>query len=467
MVLKIYNTLSRQKENFKPLKAKEVRMYACGPTVYDWPHIGNYRSFLFSDLIRRYLEYKGFKVKLIMNITDIDDKTIAGSEQEGVTLKEFTRKYEQIFFDGLKTLNIKPAFKYVRATETVPEMIKMTQALIKKGYAYGSAGSIYFSIKKFKNYGKLSKLDLKSLKIGARVEADLYAKEEPADFALMKKSTLAELKRGIYYDGPWGKVRPGWHIECSAISMKYLGPSFDIHTGGEDLIFPHHENEIAQSEAYTGRRFVKYWVHFRHLLVNGQKMSKSLGNYLTLRDLLQKGYDPKAIRYALLSAHYREQLNFTLKELDVAKLTVDKLIDFIDRLQEIRTRARYNATLSKKVAQAKKEFEEAMDDNLNLPRAMVVIFDLVKQTNKALAAGKASETNLKEIFKAMMSFDSVLGILEHEKIQLTKKQEQLIKRREVARKKGDFKKSDKIRAQLKEEGIILEDLAEGVRWRKA
>lgn len=222
MTLKIYNTLTRKKEPFKPMRGKEVRMYSCGPTVYDWPHIGNYRSFIFSDLIRRYLEYLGFKVKLIMNITDIDDKTIAGSESEGVTLKEFTKKYEQIFFDGLKTLNIKPAFKYVRATENVAEMIKMTAALIKKGYAYESAGSVYFSISKFKDYGKLSKLDLKSLKIGARVEADLYAKEEPADFALMKKSTLAELKRGIFYNSPWGKVRPGWHIECSAISTNIL-----------------------------------------------------------------------------------------------------------------------------------------------------------------------------------------------------------------------------------------------------
>ncbi|MCJ7635486.1 cysteine--tRNA ligase, partial [Candidatus Bathyarchaeota archaeon] len=288
-MLLFYNTLTRRKETFLSSIPGLVRMYTCGPTVYAPPHIGNYRSFLFADIMKRYLEYKGFKVTHIMNITDIDDKTIRDSDKEGLPLKAFVEKYERVFFEGLELLNIEKASAYPRASQNVDDMIKLTEVLIEKGYAYVRDGSVYFDVSKFERYGELSKLDLSALKTGASVDADEYAKDNPADFALMKRSTSKEIARGIVYNSPWGNVRPGWHIECSVLSTKYLGEDFDIHTGGIDLMFPHHENEKAQSEAATGARFVNYWLHCQHLLVNGQKMAKSLGNFITLQELLSKG----------------------------------------------------------------------------------------------------------------------------------------------------------------------------------
>ncbi|MEM2874245.1 MAG: cysteine--tRNA ligase, partial [Candidatus Nanoarchaeia archaeon] len=347
MALKIYNTLTRKKELFTPILSNKVRMYNCGPTVYDYAHIGNYRAFLFADLLRRYLKYKGFKVKQVMNITDVDDKIIKKMKAEGKTRKEIVDKYTEAFFEDIKTLNIEPADIYPKATEHIKEMVEIIKVLLKKGYAYKSKDGIYYDISKFKDYGKLAHIKVKKLEAGAsgRIKADEYAKEQAQDFALWKFWDPEDLD--VYWETELGKGRPGWHIECSAMSMKHLSPTFqgnkfepekfvtlDLHTGGIDNLFPHHQNEVAQSESATGKKFSKYWMHNAHLLVEGQKMAKSLGNYYTLRDLMAQGYDPLAIRFVLISAHYRQQLNFTFAELDAAKKTLSSLKDFVARLTE-------------------------------------------------------------------------------------------------------------------------------------
>jgi cysteinyl-tRNA synthetase len=461
-----FNTMTRQKEVFKPLKENEVTMYTCGPTVYSFPHIGNFRSFIAADIIRRYLEYKGYKVKYIMNITDIDDKTIRDSGKEDVLLKKFTEKYAKIFFEELEALNIKKAFKYPYASENFDEMLAIVKALVEKGYAYEKMGSVYFDISKFKDYGKLSKLDMKSIKIGARIDADEYEKDSPVDFVLLKRSTTEELKRGIFYDTEWGKVRPGWHIECSALSMKYLGETIDIHTGGRDLIFPHHENEIAQSESYTGKKFVNYWLHTEFLQVNGEKMAKSKGNFITLKDLIEKGYDPKAIRYLLLSAHYRSSLNFTEESLNDAENTIKKLNDFIGKIKRINVSNDYNEDLHKRVLESKKKFEDYMDDDLNMPQALASIFDLIHDVNKALDQNNSSKENLEEVYRFILDVDRVLGIIELKEEKLPKEIMDMITKREGYRRMGDFVAADKVRRELAEKGILVEDTPEGTVWRK-
>ncbi len=467
MSLKFYNTLTRKKETFKPIKKGQVLMYTCGPTVYSTPHIGNYRSFLVADLIRRYLEFKGFHVKQVMNITDIDDKTIRDSGKEDVSLKEFTEKYTKIFFDGLDKLNIKRAFRYPRATEEVDDMIKMVRGLMKKEFAYETADGVYFDISKFKNYGKLSKIDLSKIKLGARVTVDEYAKDSPQDFALMKRSNTEELKRGIFYKTEWGNVRPGWHIECSAMSMKYLDETIDMHTGGVDNMFPHHENEIAQSEAYTGKKFVNYWLHAEHLIVEGQKMAKSLGNFITLDDLLEKGYDPKAIRYLLLSTHYKQQLNFTFNGLEAAKRTVDSLFDFIYRLKEVKGK-KNNTQIKDLIKITRKNFVKSMDDNLGINVALASIFDFITKINKLIGENSLSKKDGEKIVKLILDLDRVLGLgLEIKEEKLSAEIEKLIQERQSARKAGDFEKADEIRTRLEEEyDVILEDTKDGVRWKK-
>jgi cysteinyl-tRNA synthetase len=471
MVLKLFNTLTRKKEVFKPIHEGEVRMYTCGPTVYGVPHIGNYRSFLMADLIRRYLELKGFKVKHVVNITDIDDKTIRDSAKEGLSLKEFTEKYTKIFFDGLDTLNIKRADVYPKATEHVDEMIKMTKALVEKGYAYVKLGSVYYDISKFKDYGKLSKIDLSGIKPGARVDVDEYAKDAPQDFVLMKRSTTDELKRGIYYRTEWGNVRPGWHIECSAMSMKYLGETFDIHTGGVDLIFPHHENEIAQSEAYTGKKFVNYWLHGEHLLVNGEKMAKSLGNIITLEDVTKK-FSPEVIRYMFVSVHYRKKLNYTDEFAEDAKRNYEKLKETFERLNfalkhATDEKSKMDEELLKKLPKIRKKFVDAMDDNLNTPLALRVFHELSKEINKYLDKGKNKKV-LDKTLQLYKELSEVFGLkFEVKEEKLPEEAERLIQKREEARKKGDYRTADEIRNKLKEEfGIILEDTKEGVKWKK-
>jgi len=464
-LLRFYNTLTRRKEAFKPLVPGQVKMYSCGPTVYAPPHIGNYRSFLFVDLLRRYLEYKGLKVTQVMNITDIDDKTIRDSAKEGLTLKAFTEKYERIFFEGVDLLNIERASAYPRASENVDSMIKLTAALVEKGYAYVRDGSVYFSVSKFKTYGRLSRLDLASLKAGARVDSDEYDKDSPADFALMKKSTPQEVTRGITYESPWGHIRPGWHIECSVLSTKYLGESFDIHTGGVDLIFPHHENEIAQSEATTGRKFVNYWLHCQHLLVDDQKMAKSLGNFITLQDLLSKGHSPRGIRFILISTHYRRQLNFTTDALESAEKTAENILVLIQRLKDA-DGEEYGA--EELVESTRNRFEAALDDDLDIRGALAALFDFISEVNKHLDKGQVSRGDATKFLELLLSLDRVLGLrlaaaLEEER--LPADTEALIQRREEARRRKDWATADRIRSQLKGLGVILEDTPKGVRWR--
>ncbi|MEM5793975.1 MAG: cysteine--tRNA ligase [Candidatus Aenigmatarchaeota archaeon] len=462
MVLKLFNTLTRKKEVFKPIRKNEVRMYTCGPTVYDFAHIGNFRTYVWQDILKRWLLFKGFKVKHVMNLTDIDDKTIKGAREQGISLREFTEKYIKAFFEDSKTLNLLPADVYPRATEHIREIVELIKILIEKGYAYrGEDGSIYYDISKFKDYGKLSKLKIKELKAGARVKSDSYTKEEAYDFALWKAWDPEDGE--VFFETEIGKGRPGWHIECSAMSMKYLGETFDIHTGGVDLIFPHHENEIAQSEAATGKKFVNYWLHAEHLIVEGRKMSKSLGNFYTLRDLLAKGYDPRAIRYLLLSTHYKQQLNFTFEGLEAAKNTVEKLINFLWKLKEIKG-GKENKQVKKMIKETREKFEEAMDDNLRINDALAVMFKFVNQVNKLISQNKIGKKNSKEIIDLILSFDKVLGLNLEEAIKEEKLPEEiqkLLKEREEARKRKDWKLADELREKIKELGYSVEDTPEG------
>lgn len=463
MALLLYNTLTRKKAIFKPIIGKEVSMYSCGPTVYDYAHIGNFRAYIVSDLLRRYLEYTGYKVKLVMNITDVDDKTIKGSRQQGISLARFTDKYKKAFFEDLRKLNIRPASVYPEATKHIPEMERLVKALLDKGYAYKSDdGSVYYDISKFKDYGKLSNLQIKKLRAGARVSQDQYEKGQAQDFALWKAWSAQDGDVG--WETPFGKGRPGWHIECSAMSMKYLGGTFDIHAGGVDLIFPHHENETAQSEASTGKPFVKYWVHNEHLLVNGRKMSKSLGNFYTLRDLLSKGYNPTSIRYLLLATHYRQKLNFTLPGLEAANNSVSRLLDFMDMLDNV-TSAKNNPAVKKKVENVKSKFELAMDNDLNISKALAAVFDFVKEVNILAEKGELGKHDAKMVKAMMLDFDHVLGILETQKQDISKAIERLIQKREEARREHDFRKSDEIRAKLRGMGVILEDTPSGIKWK--
>ncbi len=461
MALNIHNTLSKKKEEFQPIKGKDVGMYTCGPTVYNYPHIGNYRAYVVADLLKRYLKYKGFKVKQVMNITDVDDKTIRDSQKEGISLKEFTRKYEKAFLEDLKTLHIDKADFFPRATENIEGMVNLIKRLMDKGLAYkGDDGSIYYDISKFKDYGKLSGMKIDKLKSGARVSQDEYEKESASDFALWK--AYDEEDGDVFWETELGKGRPGWHIECSVMGTKHLGNHFDIHTGGIDLVFPHHENEIAQSEGANGVKFVNYWVHNEWLLVEGKKMSKSLGNFYTLRDLLEKGYSPLAVRYVLLGTHYRQQLNFTFKELDAAKNSIERLNDFMLSLDGPYSEEN-NKEVPALIDKARKEFEDAMDTDLDISGALAALFNLVRNVNKI----KFSITDANIIKDLIVEINSVLGLVELEREELSEELKGLIDEREKARAKKDFDTADKIRDELKEKGIVLEDTSEGVRWKKA
>ncbi|MEM2916117.1 MAG: cysteine--tRNA ligase [Candidatus Woesearchaeota archaeon] len=465
MALKVYNTLKRKKEEFVPLNPPKVGLYTCGPTVYNYPHIGNYRCYVFCDLLKRYLKYKGFEVTHIMNITDVDDKTIRDSQKERISLKEFTQKYENAFFEDLETLNILPADVFSRATEHINEMISLVQKLIDKGYAYKSDDGIYYSIKKFKNYGKFAHIKVRALKAGAsgRVKADEYAKESVNDFALWKFWTPED--GDVFWEAPFGKGRPGWHIECSAMSMKYLGEQFDIHTGGVDLIFPHHQNEIAQSEAATGKQFVKYWMHNEWLLVDGKKMSKSLGNFYNLRDVLAKGHDHMAIRYVLLSTHYRQSLNFTFAGIDAAKQSLQRIYDCYDKLGIVNS-PKHNPEVHKRIERLRKEFTDAMDNDLDISPALAALFEFVKDVNVMIANNSLSAEDGRVLRSAFEDIDKVLGILKRKEEKLPDELQKLIDEREEARKAKQWKKADELRKKLKEKGIILEDLPQGVRWKR-
>ncbi len=470
-MLQLYNSLTKGKEAFQPADGHTARIYSCGPTVYDFAHIGNLRTFMFNDILCRYLRFKGFEVKQVMNITDVDDKTIAGAQAEGISLSEYTQKYTQYFFEDIDTLSIQPAWKYPKATEHIPQMQQMVQKLIDNGHAYVADGSVYCDISTFADYGKLSGIRPEELSGSAefsRLEGDQYEREEAGDFVLWKAAKPNEPS----WDSPWGPGRPGWHIECSAMSMAYLGSTLDIHTGAVDLIFPHHENEIAQSEGATGQQFCRFWVHGEHLIVEGQKMSKSLGNFFTLRDLREQGYSPPAIRHQLLTAHYRQQLNFTMEGLQQSERTVERLNTFIQRLPRLPLPEGTSEQAGEIVARAHQDFEAAMDDDLNVPGAMGVVFELIKQVNVMIDAGQLHAGDCETIFEFLEQADSVLGImtpqLEAAQVEpiLDEEIEALIAEREAAREHGEYEQADEIRDQLTDQGIILEDTPTGTLWRR-
>lgn len=482
MAISFYNTLTRKKEEFKPLKKGEVNLYSCGPTVYNYAHIGNLRAFVFFDVLRRYLTYKGLKVNHVMNITDIDDKTIKGSQKEKKTLEEFTRFYEDEFFKDLERLRIhkKKFLENPRATETMKEMVVLIQDLVKKKHAYkADDGSIYFKISSFKDYGKLAHLDLKHLKAGAsgRVAADEYDKESVQDFALWK--AYDEKDGDVFWpkkaDEKWWpkdfpKGRPGWHIECSAMSMKFLGEQLDIHTGGIDLIFPHHQNEIAQSEAHTHKQFAKYWMHCEHLLVDNKKMSKSLGNFYTLRDVLAKGYKPEAVRYLLLAAHYRSKLNFTFEGLESAESIVSKLNYLITILRNQVAHAvghgEEDSELSLIIEKSIKEFQNALDNDLDMPLALQAIFKVTGRVNILMSESKLSYVDASNALSFLRNVNEVLDVMTFEEEKLPKELQKLIDDREVARKGKDWEKSDRLRDLLKEKGIEVKDTKDGPVWKR-
>ena len=463
-MLRFYNTMTRQKEDFHPIEPGKVNMYTCGPTVYNYPHIGNYRAYMFEDLLRRYLKYRNYQVTQVMNLTDVEDKIIRDSQQAGLSLDDFTQQYKVAFFEDLKTLNIEAAEVYPEATTHIPEMVQMIQALLEQGYAYEAEGSIYYRIDRFPNYGQLAHFDPKALQRGAsgRIDIDEYDKDDVHDFALWKAWSLED--GDIYWDTELGRGRPGWHIECSAMSMKYLGAHFDIHTGGEDNIFPHHENEIAQSEAATGERFVNYWLHCRHLLVDNLKMSKSLGNFYTLRDLLDRGYKPKGLRYALLATHYRQPMNFTLEGLSGAESAVQRLLDFMNALQSADGDGA--ADVAVLMQQAQERFEDALDDDLNIAGALGAVFEMVREVNRAIANGQLSAAAAAQVEALMQRFDAVLGILGEEDGAVDERAEALLLERQAARQQRDFARADAIREELQQLGYTVEDSPQGSRLKR-
>lgn len=461
-MMQIFNSLTRSLETVEPLEGRTVRMYTCGPTVYNFAHIGNYRAYVFEDLLRRYLKWRGFDVLQVMNLTDVDDKTIRGAMAKGVSLDAFTRPFKDAFFADLRTLNIEKAEHYPAATEHIPEMIVLIQRLIDKGVAYRSDdGSIYFSIDRFPGYGKLAHLDRDGLRSGARVAQDEYEKENAADFALWKAWTPED--GDVAWDSPWGRGRPGWHIECSAMSMKYLGESFDLHTGGVDNLFPHHEDEIAQAEAATGKQFVKYWMHCAHLVVDGKKMSKSLGNFYTLRDVMSRGYAGREIRYVLLGAQYRQSLNFTFGALDAARASLARLDEFRARLTDSAAKTGgQSAPLPVWAERGKKRFTEALDEDLNMPEALAAIFDMVHEGNRAVDAGDPGAGAATGLLADM---DRVLGVLSTGAPDEAADQSvsELVSQRDAARKARKWDESDRLRKQLMDLGWDVKDTPTGTR----
>jgi len=455
-MFKLTNTLTGEQEVFEPQDKETARMYTCGPTVYNFVHIGNLRTFVFQDILRRHLSSK-WKLRHVMNITDIDDKIIARSIETGQDIKSYTAVYTAAFFEDCEKLRIRKPEIIAPATEHIDEMIELVNRLLAAGYAYREGDSIYYRISRFPAYGRLSKLDKRELKIGARIDADEYEKEEPRDFVLWK--------------APKDPREPRWHLECSAMAMKYLGDTLDLHCGGIDLLFPHHENEIAQSEAATGHTFVRFWVHSEHLLVDGEKMAKSKGNFFTLRDLLDKGYDALAVRYLLVSVRYRKQLNFTLAGLKEAQAALDRIKEFLFRLKTAKLQPGNNAILAGRLAAAREQFEAALDDDLNTSGALAAIFVLISDANIALEQGRLGEENRAEIQDWFKVIDARLGIVPAmEPPVLSDKEveeiEAMVRRRNEARRTRDFALSDQIRRQLLDRGVVIEDTREGTRWHR-
>ena len=496
MALSLYNTLAGKVEEFQPLEDKKVRIYTCGLTVYGYAHIGNYRSFVFPDILRRFLKYQGYEVLQVMNLTDVDDKTIRNANAAGLSLREYTDKYIEAFEVDRELLSLEKPEIVVRATDHIDDMVKLIQTLEQKGFAYKSDGSYYFRVEKFPDYGKLSHIDLSGIRAGARVDSDEYDKANVRDFVLWKAAKEGE----PCWDTPLGPGRPGWHIECSVMSMKYLGETFDIHSGGIDLVFPHHENEIAQCEAATGKPFVRYWLHGEHLVVNGEKMSKSLGNVYTLRDLISKGYRPTAIRYLLASVPYRRILNFTFDGLQQAKHSVERLRNFHYRLTKESFPSGKSEELEQMAATARKNFEDALSDNLNTAEALAAIFEIVREGNTAMDQGKFLDGNRAGFLDTLSRWDQIFAVLEDNdqaklrQFGLIKTEQELaseeasgagskvepalvetlsdeeiegrIADREGARRRGDFQRADQIRNELLNGGVLLEDTKAGTRWKR-
>jgi cysteinyl-tRNA synthetase len=476
-MLRFYNTLSRRNEEFVPLEEGKVRMYVCGPTIYAPPHIGNLRTFFFADVLHRYLEYRGYQVKYVMNLTDVDDKTIAGALRQKVSLREYTEPFADLLFENLDALGIQRADVYPRATHYIPQMVELIGRLKERGLAYESEGSVYYDISEFPGYGQLSKIDVSQGRRGERVASDEYEKGDVRDFALWKAAKPEDEQVGAVWDTPWGRGRPGWHIECSAMSMWELGETFDIHGGGVDLVFPHHEDEIAQSEGATGRPFARYWLHGEFLQIEGEKMAKSLGNVFTLRELLGEGVRASSVRYTFLTAHYRSKLNFTMEALQASAEAVRRLRGTRDRLREHPRRLHAGAddrpTLHQAAQQALAAFAEAMDDDLNTSVALSALWELVRRINTRLdelGAGSITDAEADAALDALARMDRVFGVLavaDRETAvddDLAAWVEQRVAERQAARKARDFARADAIRDELAGRGVVVEDTPTGPRW---
>ncbi len=472
-----HNTLTGRTEAFTPLHPGEVRIYTCGPTVYDFAHIGNFRTFVFQDILRRFLKMKGYRVVQVMNLTDVDDRIIQNAAAKGIGIREYTEQYVQAFLDDRRTLNLEQPEHIVRATDHIDDMVRLIQRLTEKGFTYTSEGSIYFRIAKFPDYGKLSKIDVSGMQTGARVDMDRYDKADARDFALWKAPKPGE----HFWETPIGPGRPGWHIECSAMAMKYLGETLDIHTGGVDLAFPHHENEIAQSEAATGKPFVRYWLHAEHLIIDREKMSKSLGNFFTLRELFAQGHKPSTLRFLLASVPYRRQLNFTADSLQQAASSVERLRNFVDRLRTEKFPDGAAAGMAARAVQAVEAFEGGLEEDLNTAQALAAVFDLARDVNTSMDRGEFRRSEVAPILAALEKFDAIFAVLKDddgEKLRALggaasapgisdQEIEALVAERQAARKRRDFAASDLIRQQFAERGIILEDTKDGgVRWKR-
>jgi cysteinyl-tRNA synthetase len=465
MALRLYNTLTQEVQTFAPLSDNTVRMYTCGPTVYDFAHIGNFRTFVFYDLLRRWLRASGFQLDHVMNITDVDDKIIRNAVAQNKTLDEYTAIYTKAFLDDCATLRLESPERLVRATEHIPEMADAIHKLEAGGYTYRSDGSVYFRIAKFKDYGKLSHNDFSGMVAGARVDVDNYDKADARDFALWKAAKPGEPA----WDTEAGHGRPGWHIECSVMAIEYLGETLDLHAGGIDLIFPHHENEIAQAEALTGKQFARFWVHSEFLLVEGQKMSKSLGNFYTLRDIFARGVAPEAVRYLLASVPYRKALNFTFDGLASAKTAIERLRNFKFRLDTAKLPDGTNPRVADHAVRALAGFREAMDDDLNTAKALAFVFEFLRDANTALDSGEFHAGNLAGANALLDQFDAVFEVLKPSapvdgisEAEI----EKMIAERTAAKKARNFARSDEIRAQLLNAGVIIEDTKDGVRWKR-
>lgn len=468
--IQLFNTLKRQKKIFKPHSKDAIRLYTCGPTVYDYAHIGNLRTYVFEDLLKRTFQFLGYNVKHIMNITDVDDKTIKGAIQKNQSLIEYTQVYKEAFFEDLKTLHIDPADQYPLATDHIPEMIQMIETLIKKGIAYqGSDQSIYFSIRKYSDYGKLSHLKLEDLQEGAsqRLEQDEYDKESATDFVLWK-SYDPKRDGEIFWESPFGKGRPGWHLECSAMAVKYLGETLDLHMGGVDNIFPHHENEIAQSESCFCKTFCPFWVHVEHLIVEGKKMSKSLGNFFTLRDLLKKGYEGSDVRYLLLQTHYRTQLNFTEDGLKGAKVANGRIQNFVQRLQEIHEEGESDVPIEQTLSDYNEKFTEALKDDMNISVSLAALFDFMREINGRIDEKKISKADAKKVLHLLENWNLVLAVIDFSKAQEEAPEElvQALKERQTARKEKNWGEADRLRDFILSKGYLIEDTPQGAKLKK-